>query len=334
MAGRSRPKRAKVRGNSTKAQSALGLADIVLETVRLWRKHHLGYDQTKYVVEQARRRLKLQPLETRRRTVDRLDKSEVERLIRHTYQSHNKYGLMIKTLFLSGARVDEFVHIKVENLHLDADPPQIYLSHCKKESSRYVPVLPTLAQELRTHLNGRRSGYLFETNRYDRYSVRTVQSLVKSEAREAGIDKRVYPHLLRHSNRDDSAGFRGSADRPGSKIPWTSATLDDADLRRDQHSGAWRKLSARHGRCGKAMSPVVLPFIVQLPKTGWKSQSDCLTGSRRYASQVLHVDEAGLGAGGPVPWARQQIGIRRPALYSSVAWLFSARHARGRFVGY
>src|SRR5215210_8796013 len=110
MAGRSRPKRAKVRGNSTKAQFAPGLGDIVLETVRLWRKHHLGYDQTKYVVEQARRRLKLEPPGTRRRTVDRLDKAEVERLIRNTYQSHSKYGLMIKTIFLSGARVDEFVH--------------------------------------------------------------------------------------------------------------------------------------------------------------------------------------------------------------------------------
>ena len=32
--------------------------------------------------------------------MNRLDKSEVERLIRSTYQSHSKYGLMIKTLFL------------------------------------------------------------------------------------------------------------------------------------------------------------------------------------------------------------------------------------------
>ena len=62
-----------------------------------------------------------------------------------------------------------------------------------------MPVLPALAQELRTHLNGRRHGYLFETNRNDRYSVRTVQSIVKSEARKAGINKWVYPHLLRHS---------------------------------------------------------------------------------------------------------------------------------------
>ncbi len=199
MATRNRPKRAAVRGKSAKTHYASGLTEIVSETVRLWRKHHLGYDQTKYVVEQARRRLKLQSPATRRRTVNRLDKSEVERLIGSTYQSHNKYGLMIKTLFLSGARVDEFVHIRIEDLHLDDDPPQIFLGHCKKESNRYVPVLPALAQELRTHLNGRRRGYLFETNRHDRYSVRTVQSVVKSEAREAGIDKRVYPHLLRHS---------------------------------------------------------------------------------------------------------------------------------------
>jgi integrase/recombinase XerD len=142
MARQNRSKRTKVRGNPPKAQFPAGLAEVISETVRLWRKYHLGYDQTKYVVEQARRRLRLQPMGTRRRTVSRLDKSEVERLIRNAYQSHSKYGLMIKTLFLSGARVDEFVHIKIEDLHLDADPPQLYLSHCKKESNRYVPVLP------------------------------------------------------------------------------------------------------------------------------------------------------------------------------------------------
>lgn len=91
-----------MRGKQSKAHFTSGLSEIVSETVRLWRKHHLGYDQTKYVVEQARRRLKLRPPGVRRRTVDRLDKSEVERLIRSTYQSHNKYGLMIKALFLSG----------------------------------------------------------------------------------------------------------------------------------------------------------------------------------------------------------------------------------------
>jgi integrase/recombinase XerD len=35
--------------------------------------------------------------------------------------------------------------------------------------------------------------------RHTRYSTRTVQSIVTNCARAAGIQKRVYPHLLRHS---------------------------------------------------------------------------------------------------------------------------------------
>jgi hypothetical protein len=34
---------------------------VVQETFRVWRKHHLGYDQTKYVVERVRRWLALEP---------------------------------------------------------------------------------------------------------------------------------------------------------------------------------------------------------------------------------------------------------------------------------
>jgi hypothetical protein len=49
------------------------------------------------------------------------------------------------------------------------------------------------------HLQGRRHGYLFESNRHTHYSVRTVQTMIAACAREAGIAKRVYPHLLRHS---------------------------------------------------------------------------------------------------------------------------------------
>ena len=115
------PKR---RGQTAKAQSATGLAEVARATSRLWRKHHLSYDQSKYVVERARRTLFLEPPRIRRRTVKRLDYPEVERLIRSAYRDRSAYGVMIKTLFLTGARVDEFVHIRVEDLHLDDDYPK------------------------------------------------------------------------------------------------------------------------------------------------------------------------------------------------------------------
>ena len=137
------PKR---RGQTVKAQSDAGLAEVARATSRLWRKHHLSYDQTKYVVERARRALGVEPPRTRRRTVQRLDYPEVEQLIRSAYRDRSAYGVMIKTLFLTGARVNEFVHIRVEDLHLDDESPQIYLTHAKREACRYVPVLPASAQ--------------------------------------------------------------------------------------------------------------------------------------------------------------------------------------------
>ncbi len=178
---------------------ANSLQAVVLETVKLWKKHHLSYDQTKHVVEGVRKELKLSAPRAKRRTMDRLDRLEVERLIAAAYRRSSNYGLLVKTLFYTGARVSELINIKVEDLRLDLEPPQIYLAVAKGGSDGYVPILSTLAQELRTHLNGRKAGYLFESNRHDRYSSRAVQLMVKEAARMAGLEQTVTPHRLRAS---------------------------------------------------------------------------------------------------------------------------------------
>lgn len=189
------------RGQMRKAQSVASpdLAETVEQTARLGRKHHLTYDRTKYVVEQARRRLAMSPPRERKGTVERLDWTEVQLLIDAAYTLRSTYGLLVKTLFYTGARVDEFIHIRVEDLHLEDSQPQIHLTQAKRQSTRYVPIPPSLAHELRTHLGQRKSGFLFESNRHTRYAPRTVQDIVKQAAVAAGISKRVYPHLLRHS---------------------------------------------------------------------------------------------------------------------------------------
>ena len=67
-------------GRKLRGQKAIphSLDQVIRDTFRVWRKHHLGYDQTKYVVERVRRRLTLQPPHTRSRTVARLEQSEVQ----------------------------------------------------------------------------------------------------------------------------------------------------------------------------------------------------------------------------------------------------------------
>jgi hypothetical protein len=68
------PKR---RGQTAKAQSGAGLPELICATSRLWRKHHLSYDQSKYGVERARCTVLHEPPRIRRRTVERLDYLEI-----------------------------------------------------------------------------------------------------------------------------------------------------------------------------------------------------------------------------------------------------------------
>jgi integrase/recombinase XerD len=188
-----------VRGQKLKAKSSQDMTEVLRETTKLWRKHHLSYDQSRYVVEQVRRALQLSAPRERRRTVARLDKHEVGRLIEAAYRKGSHYGLMVKTLFYTGARVSEFINIRVVDLRFDLDPPQIYLAVAKGGSDGYVPILPALAQELRTCLRARKVLYLFESNRHTRYTPRAVQLMVQDAAQRAGLAQRVTPHRLRAS---------------------------------------------------------------------------------------------------------------------------------------
>ena len=63
------PNRARMRSRSPNTHSLAGLTAVIRETTRLWRKHELGYDQTKYVVEHVRQQLALTPPTGRRRSV-------------------------------------------------------------------------------------------------------------------------------------------------------------------------------------------------------------------------------------------------------------------------
>jgi integrase len=46
--------------------------------------------------------MKYKPSRARKRTVQRLDQAEIERLIQTTYRNKSKYGLIIKMLFQTG----------------------------------------------------------------------------------------------------------------------------------------------------------------------------------------------------------------------------------------
>jgi integrase/recombinase XerD len=185
-----------MRTPSVKAQSA-PLDRVITDTLKLWRKHHLTYDQTRYVAKAVRQVLTIARPSTRPRVIVRLSRAEEERLIGQAYRMPGVRGLLMKTLFQTGARVSEFVHLQVPDVYFDEQ--MLLITHAKGGKQRYVPLLPDLTHELRTYLRDRTTGPLFVTIRHTPYSPRRIQQIVQETAVLAGITSRVYPHLLRHS---------------------------------------------------------------------------------------------------------------------------------------
>jgi integrase/recombinase XerD len=186
-----------MRTPSAKTKPEINLKPLITATAKLWRKYHLTYDQARYVTKEVRRTLGVKRIKVRKRVIQRLSRDEEQRLIHIAYRDKGERGLLIKTLFQTGVRVSEFVNIRVEDFFLDE--AMMLITQGKGGKSRYVPLLPELAHELRTYLGHRTIGYLFETNRHLSYSPRRIQQIVKATAAKAKIKKRVYPHLLRHS---------------------------------------------------------------------------------------------------------------------------------------
>ena len=163
---------------------------------RLLRDGGYTYDQSKHLFAEARRRVGLTPPSRRRGAVDRLNTDELDALLDAAYQRSGIQGLMVRALVETGSRVGAFCRMRAEDVSF-ADLEVRVVD--KGDRARDVPILQSLARELRLHLGERRTGYLFPSPRGGPYSKRRVQQVVKEVAAEAGITKRVYPHLLRHT---------------------------------------------------------------------------------------------------------------------------------------
>jgi len=185
-----------MRTPSVKTQS-VPLDRVITDTLKLWRKYHLTYDQTRYVAKAVRQALTIARPSTRPRVIVRLSRAEEERLIGQAYRMPGVRGLLMKTLFQTGARVSEFVHLQVPDVYCDEQ--MLLITQAKGGKQRDVPLLPDLTHELRTYLRDRTTGPLFVTIRHTPYSPRRIQQMVQATAALAGITTRVFPHLLRHS---------------------------------------------------------------------------------------------------------------------------------------
>ena len=111
-----------------------------------------------------------------------------------------KHMVLIKVLIFTGLRNSELAKVKLQDV--DLDHCQIRVVQGKGGKDRSVLIPTSFRGELAQYMRGlqdRRAVYLFESNRLRPYSNRRIRQIVHEYAQAAGIRKRVYPHLLRHS---------------------------------------------------------------------------------------------------------------------------------------
>ncbi len=163
----------------------------------------VDYVQSKAVFRAARQRAGLHASPERRGGVDRLTVEEELRFLDQAYAQGGRTGLMLQTLLETGARASELVQLRVEDVSLAERV--VTIRHGKGDKRREVPIRRDLAQLLRLHIGPRRAGPLFASRQQGSgptphvLTRQRVGQLVRAVAVAAGISKRVYPHLLRHT---------------------------------------------------------------------------------------------------------------------------------------
>jgi site-specific recombinase XerD len=120
---------------------------------------------------------------------------EIRKMIEVT--KNIKHKLIIKLLYGCGLRVSEIVNLKKNDLNFEEELIHIKLAKGKKD--RFVKIPESLKEDLKNYSLLNASEILFISSRGGKLTKDTIQKIVQNSAKKAGIKKRVYPHLLRHS---------------------------------------------------------------------------------------------------------------------------------------
>lgn len=123
-----------------------------------------------------------------------LSKEEVNRMIGST--NNLKHKLIIMFLYYAGLRLDEARNLGWEDI--DFDRETIHLKTAKGDKERVVFLHEKLVDLLRM-CGTKETGPVFISQRDGKYNKRTIQQIIKSASKKAGIRKNVTPHTLRHS---------------------------------------------------------------------------------------------------------------------------------------
>lgn len=127
---------------------------------------------------------------------DVLSKNEVRKMINCT--NNHKHKTIIILIYSCGLRRSEIINLKISDL--DSSRMLIKIRGAKGRKDRYVQLTASIIPVLKKYFDEYSpKDYLFEGQGKAKYSGSSILQDVKNAGKRANINKRVYPHILRHS---------------------------------------------------------------------------------------------------------------------------------------
>ena len=136
------------------------------------------------------------PLPKRKKKLPKVvEKNEIKKMIEIT--KNLKHKLIIMLAYSSGLRVSELTNLKVQDL--DTINNTLMVREGKGSKDRLTIFSENLKEFLLKYLcEKKESKYLFP-GRKGRLTVKSVQKIIDNAAKKAKINRKITPHMLRHS---------------------------------------------------------------------------------------------------------------------------------------
>jgi integrase/recombinase XerD len=125
-----------------------------------------------------------------------LSQEEVQRMF--TVCGNLKHKVIIAILYSCGLRVSELINLQWK--HIDRSRMVINILSAKGKKDRQVMLDNSLIPLLEKYWHEFKSKEFVLNGQFDlKYSSRSVLQVIKQLAKKAGVNKRVYTHLMRHN---------------------------------------------------------------------------------------------------------------------------------------
>ncbi|HKI79736.1 MAG TPA: tyrosine-type recombinase/integrase [Ignavibacteriaceae bacterium] len=125
-----------------------------------------------------------------------LGKNEVKRILNSSNNVKHKCILML--IYSAGLRRSELIGLKISDI--DSERMVINICGAKGKKDRISLLSKNTLMLLRDYYKEYKpQTFLFEGQNGRKYSATSVANILKRAAKKAGIQKKVTPHMLRHS---------------------------------------------------------------------------------------------------------------------------------------